>query len=229
MKTSFCRFLFSTVAVSAMLLSGNIISNSSFAIPAAQAQTTHSTPQLITTQTTYSTTQLSKWLERTGNKMVAVVNSDASAKEKKAKFLTVLNADVDVDTIAKFCLGRFWRTASPDEQKQYLQLFREVLINSITDRLGEYKGVSFNIGKASKNADNKFTIETILHRPKQPDVSIQWIISTESGEPKVVDIIGENASLSVTQRGDYTSFIARHGNSVSSLIDALKRQISRHP
>lgn len=217
MKTSFCRFLFSTVAVSAMLLSGNAISNSSFAIPAAQAQTT------------YTTAQLSKWLETTGNKMVAVVNSDASAKEKKAKFLTVLNEDVDVDTIAKFCLGRFWRTASPDEQKEYLQLFRQVLINSITDRLGEYKGVSFNIGKTSKNADNKFTIETILHRPKQPDVSIQWIINIENGEPKVVDIIGENASLSVTQRGDYTSFIARHGNSVSALIDALKRQISRHP
>lgn len=217
MKTSFCRFLFSTVAVSAMLLSGNAISNSSFAIPTAQAQTT------------YTTAQLSKWLETTGNKMVAVVNSDASAKEKKAKFLTVLNEDVDVDTIAKFCLGRFWRTASPDEQKEYLQLFRQVLINSITDRLGEYKGVSFNIGKTSKNADNKFTIETILHRPKQPDVSIQWIINIENGEPKVVDIIGENASLSVTQRGDYTSFIARHGNSVSALIDALKRQISRHP
>ncbi|EHD13878.1 luene Tolerance Family Protein [Commensalibacter intestini A911] len=217
MKTSFCRFLFSAVAVSGMLLSGNIVSHSPFAISAAQAQTTYTTPQL------------SQWLETTGNKMVAVVNSDVSAKEKKAKFLSVLNEDVDVDTIAKFCLGRFWRTATPDEQKKYLQLFHQVLINSITDRLGEYKGVSFNIGKTSKNADNKFTIETVLHRPKQPDVSIQWIISTESGQPKVVDIIGENASLSVTQRGDYTSFIARHGNSVSALIDALQRQISRHP
>lgn len=217
MKTTSCRFLFSAVAVTGMLLSGNVITGSHFGISTAQAQTT------------YTSVQLSEWLQNTGNTMVDVVNSNMSAKEKKDKFLTILNKDVDVDAIAKFCLGRFWRTATPAQQKEYIQLFHQVLINSITDRLGEYKGVSFNIGKTSKVEGNKFSIETILHRPKQPDVSIQWIISTESGQPKVVDIIGENASLSVTQRGDYTSFIARHGNSVSALIDALQRQISRHP
>lgn len=217
MKITSCRFLFSAVAVTGMLLSSTVILGSQFGFSAAQAQTT------------YTNDQLSEWLQNTGNTMVAVVNSNMSAKEKKDKFLVILNKDVDVNTIARFCLGRFWRTATPAQQKEYVQLFHQVLINSITDRLGEYKGVSFNIGKASSVEGNRYSVETILHRPKQPDVSIQWIISTESGAPKVVDIIGENASLSVTQRGDYTSFIARHGNSVSALIDALKRQIAKHP
>ncbi|CAI3945189.1 MlaC/ttg2D family ABC transporter substrate-binding protein [Commensalibacter communis] len=217
MKIYSCRFLFSIATVSSILLSSNIVPYSPLAIPGAHAQKS------------YSGTELRQWLEATGNKMVSVVNSNKSAKEKKEQFLTILNQDVDVDTIAKFCLGRFWRIATPEQQKEYVQLFHQVLINSITDRLGEYKGVSFDIGKVSTVEGGRFSIETILHRPKQPNVSIQWVISTESGSPRVVDIIGENASLSVTQRGDYTSFIARHGNNVSALIDALKRQISKHP
>ncbi|MDI2091790.1 MlaC/ttg2D family ABC transporter substrate-binding protein [Commensalibacter oyaizuii] len=216
MKTYSYRFLLSAFAVSGLLLSGNITSLSPFYAPAALAQSS------------YNDGQLRQWLQNTGNRMVSIVNSNLSKKEQKAKFLTILNNDVDVDTIAKFCLGRFWRVATPEQQKQYVQLFHQVLINSITSRLGEYKGVSFEIGKISTIENGRKSIETILHRPKQPDISIQWILSTESGSPKVVDIIGENASLSVTQRGDYTSFIARHGNSVDALITALKKQIANH-
>ena len=56
---------------------------------------------------------------------------------------------------------------------------------------------------------------------------MQWKISDSSGSPKVVDIIAEGVSLSLTQRSDYASYLAHNGNNVQALINALTRQVSR--
>ena len=50
----------------------------------------------------------------------------------------IIDADVDVDGVARFCLGRFWRTATPAQQQQYLKLFRDMLVANISAKLGEY-------------------------------------------------------------------------------------------
>lgn len=215
MKTCSFRFLYSTFAVSGLLFSSNFASTTPFSFLSTAAYA----------QASYNDTQVRQWLENTGNQMVSIVNSPLSRDEQKEKFKTIISRDVDVDAIARFCLGRFWRLATPDQQQHYMTLFHKVLINAIVDRLGEYKGVSFSIGKVSSLTNGKKSVETVLKRPNQPNVTIQWIISTEHGIPKIVDIMGENASLSVTQRGDYTSFITRHGNSIDALLEALEKQI----
>lgn len=219
MKNHSHPLFLSVFVLGGMFVAGGLFPNTPILISSTHAQTQ---------QTSYSDSQLKTWLQSTGNKMVSIVNADLSKNEQKEKFLPILNQYVDVDGIAKFCLGRFWRTATPAQQQEYSKLFHQVLINSITSRLGEYKGVSFTIGEVSTVEGNKKSIQTILKRPKQPDVNIQWIIEIKDGSPKVIDIVGENASLAVTQRGDYTSFIARHNNDVSALLDALKRQIQHH-
>lgn len=53
----------------------------------------------------------------------------------------MVDATVDVDDIAHFCLGRFWRIATPEEQREYLGLFGELLVTRIAGHLGEYRGV----------------------------------------------------------------------------------------
>lgn len=219
MKIKLYKIFFPALTISSLLLVGNVISKQ----PTCSLVT-----QVYAAESTYSDSQLKEWLQSAGNQMVAIVNADYSKTEQKEKFLPILNKYVDVNGIAKFCLGRFWRVATPSQQQEYSQLFHQVLVNSITNRLGEYKGVSFTIGEIATVDGNKKSIQTTLKRPKQPDVVIQWVIEIKNGSPMVIDIVGENASLAVTQRGDYTSFIARHQNDVSALIEALKHQIQNH-
>jgi phospholipid transport system substrate-binding protein len=56
---------------------------------------------------------------------------------------------------------------------------------------------------------------------------VDWLVSTESGSPKITDLIAEGTSLRLTQRSDYSAFLARNNNSVQALIDALKQQASK--
>ena len=56
------------------------------------------------------------FVKSTSDQLVAIVNSAGSPAEKRRRLQEVLDATVDVDDIARFCLGRFWRIATPDQQ-----------------------------------------------------------------------------------------------------------------
>ena len=159
-------------------------------------------------------------------KLTAVVNGPGSTAEKKTQVLPLLSQDVDVDAIGRFCLGRFWRTATLEQQQRYLGLFHQVLVNSITGHLGDYKGVAISVGSATSQGDGRTSVPTVISRPGQPNTNVQWIVSDSSGSPKVVDVMAEGVSLSINERDDYTSYLARHGNSVDALITALSRQVA---
>lgn len=167
------------------------------------------------------------FVRQLGSQLVAIVNSNLSPAEKKQKVLPLLQQDVDVDAIARFCLGRYWNVATDAQKTRYLGLFHQVLVNAITDKLGDYRGVSFTIGATSPVGEDK-AVDAILMRPGQPDANMQWVVSSASGAPKVVDVVGEGASLRLTQRQDYASYIARSGGTVEALLNALQRQIDKH-
>src|ERR1700739_3467290 len=68
------------------------------------------------------------FVKNTSDQLVAIVNSPVSPLEKRRQLQAVTDSSVDVDDIARFCLGRFWRIATPDQQQQYMTLFHDLLL-----------------------------------------------------------------------------------------------------
>jgi phospholipid transport system substrate-binding protein len=168
----------------------------------------------------------SAFVKSIGDRLVAVVNGPGTNTEKRAKLAQIVNSDVDVDGVARFCLGRFWRSASPEQQQNYTQLFHHVLVNNITAKVGEYQGVRFTMGRAQKRDDND-VVSTVVERPNNPPTNVDWIISSASGSPKVVDVIAEGTSLRLTQRSDYASYLSHNNNNIDALINAMRQQVQQ--
>jgi phospholipid transport system substrate-binding protein len=152
--------------------------------------------------------------------VLAVIN--AGPPDLMAKLQPLIDADVDVAGIASFCVGRFWRTATPAQQAEYVRLFRRVLMKNVLGRVGEYKGTTFDIGPATAK-DSAISVVTMLNRPNIAPNRVEWMVADVSG-PKVIDVLAEGTSLRLTQRSDYTAFIAHNNNTLQALIDALKAQ-----
>jgi phospholipid transport system substrate-binding protein len=166
------------------------------------------------------------FVRRTADRLVAVVNGSASLADKRVKMQDIINETVDVDGVARFCLGQFWNRATPDQQKTYTALFHVVLMNNITGNLGDYRGVSFEMGRAQRRGD-VYVVSTTVNRPNNPPAKVDWIISNDTGTSRIVDVVAEGTSLRLTQRSDYASYIAHNGNSVQALIDAMKQQVAQ--
>jgi hypothetical protein len=64
----------------------------------------------------------------TSDRLVAIANSADSTQEKRRLIREVLDPAVDMDDLARICLGRFWHSATPAQRQQYTGLFRELLV-----------------------------------------------------------------------------------------------------
>jgi len=159
-----------------------------------------------------------------GNQMAAIVNGPGTLEQKRQRMQPLIEQAVDINQIAQFSLGRYWRTATPQQQQRYLQLFHAVLLNNISSKLGEFQGVSFRPTTTTQR-EGDYYVGTIITRPNQQPNNVQWVVSMASGRPLVVDVIAEGTSLRLTQRSDYAAYISRNGNSVDALLVAMQRQV----
>lgn len=160
-----------------------------------------------------------------GNQLTAVVNGPGSYADKKVRLAPLIEQAVDVDGIARFCLGRFWRTATPEQQAQYQALFRQVLLSNVFGKLGEFQGVTFTPTQTTQTPEGT-SVGTVIRRPNQQPNNVQWIVATVDGRPKIVDVRAEGTSLRLTQRNDYSAFLQRNNSNVDALIGAMRGQVT---
>ncbi len=165
------------------------------------------------------------FVESFGNKLVDVVNGDGTLPEKEQRLKPLIDGSIDVDTIAKFCLGRYAAMATPQQMTDFTRLFHDVLLFNITSKLGDYRGVTFRMGESSVRGNEAF-VGTLVQRPNSAVNNVRWVVSTVSGSPKIVDVVAEGTSLRLTQRSDYSSYLNHNGNSIDSLLGAMRRQIA---
>jgi phospholipid transport system substrate-binding protein len=182
-------------------------------------------PALAQTGTAPSARQATAYVRQTGNELMQVVNGNLPDEQKGQELAHIINQRIDVNGIAKFVLGPFWRQASPAQQKEYLDLFHRVLALSIDSKMGEYRGVSFDIGR-TVSAQGGETVSTVIKRPTQPPANVDWVVQDIDGSPKIVDVIAEGTSLKVTQRSDYSSFIIHNNDNIQALLDAMRKQVN---
>jgi phospholipid transport system substrate-binding protein len=159
------------------------------------------------------------------DQLVAVVNGPQDQAAQQAALGPIIDQNVDVNTIARFCLGRFWASATPAQQQQYVTLFHRVLLNNISGHLGEYKGVTIELNGSHPQGGDTL-VASVINRPNNPPANVQWVVSTATGSPKVIDVVAEGTSLRLTQRQDYASYLVHHGNDIDKLIAALGRQLN---
>lgn len=161
-----------------------------------------------------------------GSELVGVIDGPGTYEEKKRRLQPVIERAVDVEGIGRFSLGRFWRTATPEQQVQFSRLFHDVLLNNIFGKIGEFQGVTFTpTTTTQREADT--LVGTLIRRPNQQPNNVQWVVNSINGGLKIVDVVAEGTSLRLTQRSDYAAYLARNNNNVDALIAAMKQQIAR--
>ena len=163
---------------------------------------------------------------RLGNALVGIVDGAGSYDDKKTRLRPLVEQSVDVEGIARFCLGRFWRMATPQQQSDYTRLFHDVLMNNIFGKIGEFQGVTF-MPTTTTQREGETLVGTLIKRPNQQPNNVQWVVTPVGGQPKIVDVVAEGTSLRLTQRSDYAAYMQRNGGNVDALIAAMRQQVSR--
>jgi phospholipid transport system substrate-binding protein len=157
--------------------------------------------------------------------MVAKGVSDA---ERTARFRTLFTNAVDMPELAKFVLGRYWRTATPEQQQEFLKLFEDILVLTWANRFKDYAGgVQHQVTGATPDGERGVFVESRVSREKQEPISLQWRLRQPDGGFKVVDLIVEGSSMAITYRSEYASVIQSSGGKVDGLLNAMRKKIAQ--
>lgn len=150
-------------------------------------------------------------------------NEGMSMEAKKAEFKSLLNESFDMNTIGRFALGTYWKSATPAQQQEYLKLFNKMIIKVYSKRFSDYKGQKFEVKSARKETDKDYVVTSFIVPTDGPQVQVDWRVRNKGGSYKVVDIIVEGVSMSMTQRADFASVIQRGGGNVDALLTHLRQ------
>jgi phospholipid transport system substrate-binding protein len=153
-----------------------------------------------------------------------LLNKKTSTAERQARFRELFHNDFDSPGIARFVLGRYWRTASPEEQKEFLKLFEEYVVYVYTARLSDFEGEQFKISGARPDEGSVIVSSDVTAPGAPTPLKVDWRLVNDDGAYKISDVIVEGVSMLVTQRSEFASIIQRHGGQVQGLLDLMREK-----
>ena len=155
-----------------------------------------------------------------------IINANIPQKQKDERFAKLFNRALDLDFIGQFVLGRNWRTASAEQRKEFISVYRQLNVSTWSKRFDEFKGKEFIFkGTSPSNSKGQIFVNSVVPMDQGEPAKVVWRVREKNGEYKVVDIIIENVSLAITARNEYTAFIKNNPGGVDALIANLKSKI----
>jgi phospholipid transport system substrate-binding protein len=159
------------------------------------------------------------------DRAVELLNKRADPATREARFRELFHQDFDAPGIARFVLGRYWRTASEEEQREFVKLFEDYVVFVYTARLSNFGGQTFKI-RGSRSDGDGVIVSTDIGNPGNPTpIRIDWRLVTDGGGAyKINDVIVEGVSMTATQRSEFASIVQRNGGQVRSLIAMMREK-----
>jgi phospholipid transport system substrate-binding protein len=173
---------------------------------------------------TASASDAQKFISALGDE-VLVILSDASLDndQKLERLKTLLNRNTDLDLVARLVLGRHWRTATDAERAEYVELFRQILMNTLAARLGDYNGQTFEVLSSTGLNERDTAVQTqIIRVGGAPPLQVDWRVRESDGDYAIIDVVAEGVSLVVSQRNEVGSIVERDG--MPGLIEAMRER-----
>ena len=117
--------------------------------------------------------------------------------------------------------GKTWQRTSGDEQRQFVELFTELLERSYLDQIEAYDGEKIVYGRESLNQDQA-DVETKILTKKGEEFSLNYKLRSAAGDWKIYDVVIENVSLVNNFRSQFNRILAN-----ASMAELIKRLQSK--
>ncbi|USG62958.1 ABC transporter substrate-binding protein [Sneathiella marina] len=153
-------------------------------------------------------------------------NKSLSESQKEHQFEKYLDESFNMKLIGRFVLGNNWRTATDEQRKEFLSVFRDYMVVSYGQKIGSYSGESLKIKDAKPINDKESLVYSVIEQPNGPPIKLDWRVrKANDGKQQIVDVIVEGVSLAVTQRSEFSAVVNKPGVGVDGLIKKLQEQV----
>ena len=167
-------------------------------------------------------------VKRVAEDILATVRADKELQAgnlTKAKQLleTKLVPNFDFARMTALAMGRNWRTATPEQQKQLTDEFRTLLVRTYSGALANYRDNTMDYKPLRMNpGDTEATVRTEVRRPGQAAVQIDYSMEKLPEGWKAYDVIVGGVSLVTNYRDEFNDAVKSSG--IDGLIATLMKK-----
>ncbi|MDB6105462.1 MAG: hypothetical protein JWO52_5461 [Gammaproteobacteria bacterium] len=128
----------------------------------------------------------------------------------------------DTEYAARLVLGQYWRTATPEQKKRFVDAFYHSLLQNYGSALADFTADKLKVfpSKVEPNADHA-TVRTEIKRDSGDRIAVNYQLHKTPEGWKAYDVNIDGISYVKSYREDFGSQIAQQG--IDSVIARLER------
>lgn len=168
-----------------------------------------------------------KLVEQKVNQVIQILDSGKKAAKSDAQLLSelegVILAVFDLTEMSKRALGPNYNKFSAAQQKEFEDLFAEMLENVYLGNLLDYKGQTVAFGKTVVLKENEAVeVQSDIVNTDGSKMPVFYRINNKSGEWKVYDVIIEGISFIKNYRDQFREILGK--NTPEQLLETMRQK-----
>jgi len=164
-------------------------------------------------------------LKQAANQMIDALRAhDSELREDPKKLYALVDEllvpHVDMAVVSRLVLGRYWRTASPEQRRRFIAEFKAMLIRFYSSALLEYADFHFRFyPPRMRKGAHRAVIRSEIMRSGGPPHTVNYSVVLRNGEWKVYDVTIDGVSVVTTYRSSFAEEIRHAG--LDKLLDKM--------
>lgn len=166
------------------------------------------------------------FISAVGDDVVTIFEQNPDAKKREKLLTQLFERSIDSDWMGKFVLGKYWKQASSSQQKKFLGLYKDFLLNNYLPHFRDYSGEKQKVVEVIDEGDGDYLVRTQIVNPSNnKTVHVAYRVHRTPGSPDfhIFDIVTEGVSVVTTHRSDFGAVVAREG--IDGLIHRIRAKI----
>ena len=174
-------------------------------------------------------TSAKETVETSVNKVTKILSDPTfKAKPKDAKITeigNIIGEVFDYTELSKRTLGREWKKMKPDQQKEFIELFKELLQGVYADRVLAYEDEKIEFDKEIELKKGRAEVQSNIVLSDGTKVPIFYRLTNKSGQWKTYDLIIEGVSLVKNYRSQFKEIISK--DSPEKLLEIMRNKAKK--
>jgi len=128
------------------------------------------------------------------------------------------------EEFSKRALAKNWNKRSPEERKEFVSLFRQLIADTYMEKTYQYSGESITYLDEKIEGDYG-KVTSVFNKSNGTQISVEYRIMKKGGSWRVYDLYIEGVSLVTNYRSQFNSIIT--GSSYEDLVMRLKEKMKK--
>jgi phospholipid transport system substrate-binding protein len=167
-------------------------------------------------------------IKQTTDKILSIVKDPVlkgptQVQKRRRLIREAVDERFEWEEMARRSLGRYWTQRTPEEKKEFVPLFSDLVERTYMSKVEDYSGEKVRYD-AETNEDDYAVVKVVIVTQKNKDIPVQYRLQKKGNEWLVYDVAIEGVSLVNNYRMQFNSIIVQ--SSYENLLKRLKAKVA---